>query len=64
MGGDATEQAAVGNILGRGVTGDEVPDALEKLLNVYVERRESADEPFLEAFRRLGEAPFKEALYG
>ncbi len=64
VGGDATEQAAVGNILGRGVTGDEVPDALEKLLNVYVERRESADEPFLEAFRRLGEAPFKEALYG
>ncbi|MCF4098848.1 nitrite/sulfite reductase [Maritalea mediterranea] len=64
VGGDATEQAAVGNILGRGVTGDEVPDALEKLLNVYMDRRESADEPFLDAFRRLGEAPFKEALYG
>ena len=64
VGGDATEQAAVGNILGRGVTGDEVPDALEKLLNVYMDQRENADEPFLDAFRRLGEAPFKEALYG
>lgn len=64
VGGDATEQAAVGNILGRGVTGDEVPDALEKMLNVYVAQRENENEPFLDAFRRLGEAPFKEALYG
>lgn len=64
VGGDATEQASIGNILGRGVTGDQVPDALEKLLNVYMARRESADEPFIDAFRRLGDAPFKEALYG
>lgn len=64
VGGDATEHASVGNILGRGVTGDQVPDALEKLLDVYMAKRESADEPFIDAFRRLGEAPFKEALYG
>lgn len=64
VGGDATEHASVGNILGRGVTGDRVPDALEKLLDVYMAKRENADEPFIDAFRRLGEAPFKEALYG
>jgi sulfite reductase (NADPH) hemoprotein beta-component len=64
VGGDATEHASVGNILGRGVTGDQVPDALEKLLDVYMAKRENADEPFIDAFRRLGEAPFKEALYG
>ena len=30
----------------------------------YLERREGADETFLAAYRRLGAAPFKEALYG
>ena len=41
-----------------------MPDAIERLVNKYIETRESADEPFIEAYRRLGEAPFKEALYG
>jgi len=64
VGGDATEHASVGNILGRGVTAEEVPGALEKLLNRYLAERTSADETFIAAYRRLGDAPFKEALYG
>ncbi|WP_029040916.1 nitrite/sulfite reductase [Cucumibacter marinus] len=64
VGGDASEDAAVGSILGAGIAGDDVPDAIEKLVDLYIEKRESADETFIAAFRRLGEAPFKEALYG
>lgn len=64
LGGDATENASVGTILGRGVTPEEVPDALEKLLDRYMAERTGPDETFLEAYRRLGDAPFKEALYG
>jgi len=41
-----------------------VPDAIERLVDAYLEQRQSPDEPFIAAFRRLGEAPFKEALYG
>lgn len=64
VGGDATENAAIGSILGHGFVADEVPDAVERLVDTYLERRESTDEPFIAAFRRLGEAPFREALYG
>ncbi|MFT6659373.1 nitrite/sulfite reductase [Maritalea sp.] len=64
VGGDATENASVGSILGPGVTADEVPGALEKLLDHYMAHRQGADESFIQAYRRLGKAPFKEALYG
>ena len=64
LGGDATEQAAVGKIIGPGFEADAVPGAIEKLVDFYIANRTSAEEPFLAAYRRLGEAPFKEALYG
>ena len=64
VGGDATQDAAVGRILGPGFEAEKVPDAIERLVDAYLERRESPDEPFIAAFRRIGEAPFKEALYG
>ncbi|MDB5505448.1 MAG: Sulfite reductase hemoprotein beta-component [Devosia sp.] len=64
VGGDATENASVGKILGPGFEAEEVPNAIERLVDAYIARRVSVDEPFIAAFRRLGEAPFKEALYG
>ncbi len=64
VGGDATENASVGRILGPGFVAEDVPDAVERLVDAYIARRESRAEPFIAAFRRLGEAPFKEALYG
>ncbi|MEO6395725.1 MAG: nitrite/sulfite reductase [Devosia sp.] len=64
VGGDATENAAIGDILGHGLVAEEVPGAIEKLVDFYLDKRSSADEPFIAAYRRLGEAPFKEALYG
>ncbi|RYE08804.1 MAG: nitrite/sulfite reductase [Hyphomicrobiales bacterium] len=64
VGGDGTEAAAIGDILGHGFVAEDVPDAIERLVEAYIARRETADEPFIAAYRRLGEAPFKEALYG
>jgi sulfite reductase (NADPH) hemoprotein beta-component len=64
VGGDGTEHAAIGDILGHGFVAEEVPNAIERLVDTYIARRTSADEPFIAAYRRLGEAPFKEALYG
>ncbi len=64
LGGDATEQASVGKIIGPGFEAEQVPGAIETLVDTYIARRTSADETFIEVYRRLGEAPFKEALYG
>ena len=64
VGGDGTETASVGTILGPGFVADEVPVAIERLVDVYLAQRRDQGERFIDAFRRLGEAPFKEALYG
>ncbi|WP_193335301.1 nitrite/sulfite reductase [Devosia beringensis] len=64
LGGDATELASVGKIIGPGFEAEAVPGAIETLVDTYIARRQSADETFIQAYRRLGEAPFKEALYG
>jgi sulfite reductase (NADPH) hemoprotein beta-component len=64
VGGDATEQAAIGDILGHGFVADDVPAAIERLVDAYIARRESPSEAFIDAFRRIGKEPFKEALYG
>ena len=64
IGGDATETAAIGSILGPGFTADAVPGAVETLVDTYLAARVSPEESFVAAHRRLGDAPFKEALYG
>jgi sulfite reductase (NADPH) hemoprotein beta-component len=64
VGGDATEQAAIGDILGHGFIAEDVPAAIERLVDAYIARRQSPSEPFIDAFRRIGKEPFKEALYG
>ena len=64
VGGDATESASIGDILGHGFVADDVPDAIERLVDAYLTRREAPEERFIDAYRRLGAAPFKEALYG
>ncbi len=59
-----TEHASVGKIIGPGFEAENVPGAIEKLVDFYIAQRTSEDETFIAAYRRLGEAPFKEALYG
>ena len=63
LGGDATQNAALGRRMGPGFSADAVIPALERLLSAYLELRESREESFIDSYRRLGEAPFKSALY-
>ncbi|MCI4661115.1 MAG: nitrite/sulfite reductase [Neomegalonema sp.] len=63
LGGDATETLAVGERAGRGLDAEEVGPAMERLMDAYLRLRLSADETFLQAYRRLGAAPFKGAIY-
>jgi sulfite reductase (NADPH) hemoprotein beta-component len=62
LGGDAGNQAAIGTIIGPAVKSDEVTNAVDTLITVYTRLRQS-DETFPETYRRVGAAPFKEALY-
>ncbi|MCV6546147.1 MAG: nitrite/sulfite reductase [Cohaesibacter sp.] len=63
LGGSADENTSIGAILGRGFPAEEVTDAIEKVIDTYLGLRLSEDEPFIDAYRRVGPAPFKEALY-
>jgi sulfite reductase (NADPH) hemoprotein beta-component len=63
LGGAADESCAIGTITGRGFSSDEVVGAIETLIDTYLKLRKSPDENFLAAYRRVGMAPFKEALY-
>ena len=63
LGGDGTETAAIGTRLGAGLSYDEIVPAVERLIAAYLDLRVSDDEIFLAAYRRLGPAPFKAAVY-
>jgi len=64
LGGSGEEDAAIGGILGRAFSAEEIGPAVEALVDTYLELRADEGEPFLQAYRRLGDAPFKEKLYG
>jgi sulfite reductase (NADPH) hemoprotein beta-component len=62
LGGSGAEDAALGELAGRGLSSDAVVDAVEKLVGVYRANRQDK-ERFLDTYRRIGVEPFKEALY-
>ena len=62
LGGSADETASIGQIMGPGFSAEEVPAAIEKIVDTYIGLR-NKDETFLGAYRRLGPAPFKAAVY-
>ena len=62
LGGSADETASIGQIMGPGFSAEEVPAAIEKIVDTYIGLRNQG-ETFLGAYRRLGPAPFKEAVY-
>lgn len=63
LGGDGTETTVIGERAGPGFAYDEIVPAIERLIAAYLDQRESAEETFLQTYRRLGMAPFKTALY-
>jgi sulfite reductase (NADPH) hemoprotein beta-component len=62
LGGSAAEDAAVGTIVGPAVKSEDVVDAVDTLIGVYLDARKD-DERFLDTYRRIGLAPFKTSLY-
>jgi sulfite reductase (NADPH) hemoprotein beta-component len=62
IGGAAGADASLGSVIGPSVPKAQVAETIERLLEVYVERREP-EERFLDTVRRLGVKPFKERAY-
>ena len=63
LGGDGSENAAIGDKTGPGFAYDQVVPAVERILRAYLALRTGPEESFIAAFRRLGAQPFKAALY-
>lgn len=63
LGGDGYEIPAIGERAGAGFPYDQVVPAIGRLLDAYLALRESPEERFIDALRRLGVGPFRAALY-
>ncbi|WP_110665321.1 nitrite/sulfite reductase [Salinicola halophilus] len=62
LGGNADDDVSLGKILGPSFYREDVPDVIDKVLKVYLDKRLD-DEHFLDTYRRVGHQPFKERVY-
>ncbi len=63
LGGSGAEDVSLGTITGPGFDEDGVVDAIERVTDKYLAER-AEGERFVDTYRRIGMAPFKEAIYG
>jgi len=64
LGGSGAEDASLAKILGPGFDEDGIVVAVEKVVDCYKALRSDPAERLLDTYRRVGAAPFKEAVYG
>jgi sulfite reductase (NADPH) hemoprotein beta-component len=62
IGGAQGNNAAIGKIIGPSFSALQMPEVVDRLLQVYVRER-FEDERFVDTSQRLGVAPFKEHVY-
>ncbi|CAM3793920.1 nitrite/sulfite reductase [Litorimonas haliclonae] len=62
IGGDPSENTALGQITGPGFSQEELIDGIERMVDHYIEIREN-EERFIDTVRRAGVETFKEVLY-
>ncbi|MCC2603200.1 nitrite/sulfite reductase [Sphingopyxis yananensis] len=63
FGGSGAQDVSIANITGPGFDEDGVVDAIERATDKYLAERRDG-ERFIDTYRRIGMAPFKEAIYG
>ncbi|MGJ3646878.1 nitrite/sulfite reductase [Sphingomonas sp. GlSt437] len=63
LGGSGAEDVSLGRITGPGFDEDGIVDAVERVTDLYLAKR-NGGERFIDTYRRLGFEPFKEAIYG
>ncbi|MFH3479594.1 nitrite/sulfite reductase [Xanthobacter variabilis] len=63
LGGKGNSKARLGELIGPAIPESEIVDAVERLVETYLELRTSPQETFIAAVERLGIEPFKERAY-
>ena len=62
LGGSADRNTSIGKVLGPSFAQAEMPDVIEKIINVYLKNRQQS-ESFLATYNRIGMEPYKEQVY-
>lgn len=62
IGGSGFEDTSIAKILGPSFAHAEIPQVVQKLVDVHLEHREG-EERFIDTYRRIGIDPYKEAVY-
>ena len=62
LGGSASNDASLGDVLGPSFSAGDMPSVIQKLVDVFVENR-TEEELFIDTYRRIGATPFKERVY-
>ncbi len=62
LGGSQADRASIGDILGPAFDEHAIVDAVERVVELYLDRRD-AGERFIDTYRRIGKEPFKEHVY-
>jgi sulfite reductase (NADPH) hemoprotein beta-component len=55
---------SLGKVIGPSFARADVPDVIERLIQTYLEHRDSDAERFVDVVHRIGIQPFKEGVYG
>src|SRR6266446_2782635 len=55
---------ALGKVIGPSFARADIPDVIERLIDTYLEQRDSEAERFVDVVQRIGIEPFKERVYG
>jgi len=62
LGGNAGTDTSLGKVLGPAFGANEVPQVMQRIIDTYVAKRVDGEQ-FIETYRRVGMAPFKEKVY-
>jgi sulfite reductase (NADPH) hemoprotein beta-component len=62
IGGAQGNDAAISSVIGPSFAAEQIPDTVERLIEVYLEKR-TDEERFIDTVRRLGVEPFKTRVY-
>ena len=63
LGGSSKENASIGKIIGSSFSSSEIIPAIDKILDVYLEKRDNKNQTFIQTLEQIGLKPFQEALY-
>ena len=63
LGGSGDKNASIGERTGPGFSYEEIIGAIDKIIDHYLDQRQTREETFLCYFNRVGMSPFKKVLY-